>query len=158
MMRVLAVGRLKDRFYRDACAEYTKRLGRYGSFAVHEVDDLCAPLRLSALQQEAVKNSEGEKLLRLLRPQDVAVVLDARGKAMDSTQLAAWIEQMRMQGKPHLSFLIGGSLGHGDAVVQRADLTLTLSPMTLPHALARLVLLEQLYRAETILRGEAYHK
>lgn len=158
MMRVLAVGRLKDRFYREGCAEYAKRLSAYGGFAVQEVDDAPASARLSALEEEGVKRAEGDKLLRLLRPQEVAVALDGRGKRFSSTRLAEWLGDMRVSGKPDIAFLIGGSLGHGQAVLQRADLLLTLSDMTLPHALARLVLLEQLYRAEKILRGETYHK
>lgn len=158
MMRILAVGRLKDKFYKDGCAEYEKRLRAYGGFTIHEVDDAPAPARLSAAEQLGVKQAEGEKLLKLLRPQDAVIVLDGRGKRMSSPQLADWIASMRVSGKPGMAFLIGGSLGHGDAVMQRADLVLTLSDMTLPHALARLVLIEQLYRAEKILRGETYHK
>lgn len=157
-MRILAVGRLKDKFYRDGCAEYEKRIRAYSAFSIVEVADEPAPVRLSPAQEEAVKEAEGAKLLKLLRPSETVVVLDVQGKHLSSEQLAAWIGEQRLSGKPDIAFLIGGSLGHGAEVLKRADARISLSAMTYPHALARLVLLEQLYRAEKILRGETYHK
>ena len=154
---VLAVGKLKDRFFEEGCAEYSKRLQRYCTLTVREVPDERAPEELSPAQEEQVKAREGKRLLNLLDPKDHVIALTVMGKAYTSEGLAARIGALRDQGR-NVSFLIGGSLGLSQEAVDRADEELSLSKLTLPHRLARLVLLEQLYRSWKILNHETYHK
>ena len=154
---VLAVGKLKDRFFEEGCAEYAKRLSRYCTLAVREAADEKAPEDLSPAQEAKVKAREGQRLMSLLDPRDHVIVLTVTGKAYTSEGLAERIGALRDQGK-NVSFLIGGSLGLSPEAVARADEELSLSRMTLPHRLARLVLLEQLYRSFKILNHETYHK
>ena len=154
---VLAVGQLKDRFFEEGCAEYSKRLQRYCTLTVREVPDERAPEELSPAQEEQVKAREGKRLLSLLDPKDHVIALTVTGKAYTSEGLAARIGALRDQGR-NVSFLIGGSLGLSKEAVDRADEELSLSKLTLPHRLARLVLLEQLYRSWKILNHETYHK
>ena len=154
---VLAMGKLKDRFFEEGCAEYSKRLQRYCTLTVREVPDERAPEELSPAQEEQVKAREGKRLLNLLDPKDHVIALTVTGKAYTSEGLAARIGALRDQGR-NVSFLIGGSLGLSQEAVDRADEELSLSKLTLPHRLARLVLLEQLYRSWKILNHETYHK
>lgn len=154
---VLAVGKLKDRFFEEGCAEYEKRLARYCTLTVREAADEKAPEALSPAQEAQVKGKEGKRLLSLLDPKDHVIALTVTGKAYSSEGLAQRIGQLRDQGK-NASFLIGGSLGLSKEAVDRADEELSLSKLTLPHRLARLVLLEQLYRSFKILNHETYHK
>lgn len=154
---VLAVGKLKDRFFEEGCAEYSKRLQRYCTLTVREVPDERAPEELSPAQEEQVKAREGKRLLNLLDPKDHVIALTVTGKAYTSEGLAERIGALRDRGK-NVTFLIGGSLGLSREAVDRADEELSLSKLTLPHRLARLVLLEQLYRSFKILNHETYHK
>ena len=154
---VLAVGKLKDRFFEEGCREYEKRLARYCTFTVREAADERAPEALSPAQEEQVKEKEGKRLLAMLDPKDHVIALTVTGKAYTSEGLAERIGQLRDRGK-NVSFLIGGSLGLSREAVDRADEELSLSKLTLPHRLARLVLLEQLYRSFKILNHETYHK
>ena len=154
---VLAVGKLKDRFFEEDCAEYSKRLQRYCTLTVREVPDERAPEELSPAQEAQVKAREGKRLLNLLDPKDHVIALTVTGKAYTSEGLAARIGALRDPGR-NVSFLIGGSLGLSKEAVDRADEELSLSKLTLPHRLARLVLLEQLYRSWKILNHETYHK
>ena len=154
---VLAVGKLKDRFFEEGCAEYAKRLARYCALTVREAADEKAPENLSSAQEEQVKEREGKRLLSFLDPKDHVIALTVTGKAYTSEGLAGRIGALRDQGR-NVSFLIGGSLGLSKEAVDRADEELSLSKLTLPHRLARLVLLEQLYRSFKILNHETYHK
>ena len=154
---ILAVGKLKDRFFQEGCAEYEKRLLRYCTLTVREAADEKAPENLSPAQETQVKEKEGKRLLSLLDPRDHVIALTVTGKAYTSEGLAERIGDLRDQGK-NVSFLIGGSLGLSREAVDRSDEELSLSRLTLPHRLARLVLLEQLYRSFKILNHETYHK
>lgn len=154
---ILAVGKLKERFFEEGCAEYAKRLARYCILRVREAADEKAPESLSPAQEEQVKDREGKRLLSLLEPRDHVIALTVTGKAYTSEELAERIGALRDQGR-NVSFLIGGSLGLSQEAVNRADEELSLSKLTLPHRLARLVLLEQLYRSFKILNHETYHK
>ena len=154
---ILAVGKLKDRFFEEGCAEYAKRLGRYCALTVREAADEKAPEDLSPAQEQQVKEKEGKRLLGMLDPKDHVIALTVTGKAYTSEGLAERIGALRDRGK-NISFLIGGSLGLSREAVDRADEELSLSKLTLPHRLARLVLLEQLYRSFKILNRETYHK
>ena len=154
---ILAVGKLKDRFFEEGCAEYARRLARYCTLDLREAADEKAPENLSPAQEEQAKGKEGKRLLAMLDPKDHVIALTVTGKAYTSEGLAQRIGVLRDQGK-NVSFLIGGSLGLSKEVVDRADEELSLSKLTLPHRLARLVLLEQLYRSFKILNHETYHK
>ena len=154
---VLAVGKLKDRFFEEGCAEYSRRLGRYCALTLREAADEKAPEDLSPAQEQQVKEKEGKRLLGMLDPKDHVIALTVTGKAYTSEALAERIGQLRDRGK-NVTFLIGGSLGLSKEAVDRADEELSLSKLTLPHRLARLVLLEQLYRSFKILNHETYHK
>ena len=154
---ILTVGKLKERFFEEGCAEYAKRLARYCVLRVREAADEKAPESLSPAQEEQVKDREGKRLLSLLDPRDHVIALTVTGKAYTSEGLAERMGALRDQGR-NVSFLIGGSLGLSQEAVSRADEELSLSKLTLPHRLARLVLLEQLYRSFRILNHETYHK
>ena len=154
---VLAVGKLKERFFEEGCAEYEKRITRYCTLSVREAADEKAPETLSPAQEEQVKEREGKRLLSLLDPKDHVIALTVTGKAYTSEGLAERMGALRDRGK-NVTFLIGGSLGLSREAVDRADEELSLSKLTLPHRLARLVLLEQLYRSFKILNHETYHK
>ncbi len=154
---ILAVGKLKDRFFEEGCAEYEKRLMRYCTLTLREAADEKAPEALSPAQESQVKEREGKRLLSLLDPRDHVIALTITGRQYTSEGLAAHIGALRDRGR-NVSFLIGGSLGLSAEAVARADEELSLSKLTLPHRLARLVLLEQLYRSFKILNHETYHK
>ena len=145
---VIAVGKLKERFWKDACAEYLKRLSAYSPTTVREIPDSTLD------REEAPLLAALDKL-----PADAHVVLlDIRGKQASSEQLATKLESLAIQGVSHVAFVIGGSDGVSEAVRARCDERLSFGPITLPHNLARVVLLEQVYRAHKIIRGEPYHK
>ncbi len=157
-IRVLCVGKLKERYFVEACAEYEKRLSRYHTLFVTEVADERAPETLSAAEEARVMEREGERLLRLIGPKDYVVALTPGGTEQTSPAFAAHLSALADGGTRDVSFLIGGSLGLSRAVLTRANETLSFGKMTLPHRIARLVLLEQLYRAARISAGEPYHK
>ena len=155
---VLCVGKMKEKAYRELADEYLKRLGRYGKIEEIEIPDLPEPLGNSAALEEQVKTREGEALLAKIRPGDRVIALTIRGKQRSSEELAEHIREMRTGGVGRVIFVIGGSLGLGENVLARADEEMSMSRMTFPHRLARVMLLEQLYRAEKIISGERYHK
>lgn len=157
-LRVLAAGKLKDAYFRDAAAEYCKRLGRYCKIEIREIPDEKAPPSLSPAQIEAVKSKEGGALLGLLSVPDIVIALDERGSQLSSEQLAALVDSYLTRGRSDFAFLIGGSHGLSEAVRERADVVLSLSKLTFGHQMARVILLEQLYRACKINAGETYHK
>ncbi|MDI9505218.1 MAG: 23S rRNA (pseudouridine(1915)-N(3))-methyltransferase RlmH [Clostridiales bacterium] len=154
---VLCVGKLKEEWQRSACREYLKRLSRYGRFAVVEVPDQSEPLNASDAQRRQVMDREGEALLKQIRPGDWVAALCIRGEAPDSHGLAKKMGQWEQAGR-RVVLVIGGSLGLSDAVLARADQRLSFSRLTFPHALMRVILLEQLYRSCKINAGERYHK
>ena len=148
---ILCVGSLKEKYFTDACNEYLKRLTRYGSFELKQVPDL------KIADKSGVVRREGEALLKQIRRDDYVVALAIDGKQLSSTELADKCADWRMNGRRTV-FVIGGSLGHSPEVLARADYKLSFSKMTFPHQLMRVILLEQVYRAMTILSGEKYHK
>lgn len=152
---IVAVGKLKERFWTDACAEYLKRLQPYAKTEVREVADV-DPARAGGV--EAAREREGAAVLAALSPSSHMVLLAIDGKERSSEGLARRIDELKLRGASDIAFVIGGSDGVSDAVRARADETLSFGPITLPHNLARVVLLEQLYRAQKISRGEPYHK
>ena len=154
---ILCVGTMKEKPYREMADEYLKRLGRFGKYEEIEVPDLPESTGSAALEEQ-VRIKEGEALLSRIRPGDRVIALTIPGKQTDSPGLARHLQEMRTGGVQRTVFVIGGSLGLGKNVLNRADEELSMSKMTFPHQLARVMLLEQLYRAEKILAGERYHK
>lgn len=155
---VIAVGKIKEKFYRDALAEYGKRLGRYCKLEILQVEDERTPDKAGTSLEDAVRAREAERILRCLREDAFTVVLDLRGRMFDSEAFAGQIEQLATGGVSHIQFVIGGSLGLHEKVCKKADLTVSFSKMTFPHQLMRVILLEQIYRACRIINGEPYHK
>lgn len=156
-IHLCCVGKLKERFYEEGCGEYSKRLGRYCRLTITEAADEKAPEELSLKEQIQVKEREGKRILSAVGPKEHVIALAIGGKKYTSEKMAERIGALESQGK-EVCFVIGGSLGLSEEVLRRADETLSLSDLTLPHRLARLVLLEQLYRCFKILHHEAYHK
>lgn len=156
-MALICMGRLKEKYWRDAAAEYEKRLSRFGKWETIELPDLPEPANSSPAIEEQIKKKEGEAILARIRDGDIVVCLCIDGRQMDSVQLSAKLTELIDTGR-RVVFVIGGSLGLSPEVVRRAQLRLSFSPMTFPHQLARVMLLEQTYRALKIAAGERYHK
>ena len=156
-MALICMGRLKEKYWRDAAAEYEKRLSRFGKWETIELPDLPEPSNSSPAIEEQIKKKEGDAILSKIRDGDIVVCLCIDGKQMDSVQLSKKLTVLNDTGR-RVVFVIGGSLGLAQAVVARAQVKLSFSPMTFPHQLARIMLLEQTYRAMKIAAGERYHK
>lgn len=146
---VVCAGRLKEKYWQEAAAEYVKRLSRYNRTEIVEVPD--QPEGPQAMKKE------GEAMLHHIRPDDYVVALCIDARQQTSEQLAAFFRQREMS-PARVVFVVGGSLGLHPDVLARADETLSMSQMTFPHQLARVMLLEQIYRAHKIKAGEKYHK
>ncbi len=157
-MTVMAMGKMKEKPYRQMADEYLKRLSRFGRFEEVELPDLPEPANSSEAIEQQLRSREGEMMLSRLKPNDYVIALTIPGKMMDSPALARHLEDLMTRGESSIVFVVGGSLGLGDAVVARANEELSMSKMTFPHQLARVMLLEQLYRAMKIRAGERYHK
>lgn len=155
---ILAVGKIKEAFYREAVAEFQKRLRRYVKLEIIETADERTPEDASALENSRIRELEGERLLKYIRTDTYVVALAIEGKMLDSAALSEKIRMLGVGGVSHIVFVIGGSLGLSDAVLKRADLQLSFSKMTFPHQLMRVILLEQIYRSYRILNHEPYHK
>ena len=154
---ILCVGKLKEKPYRQMADEYLKRLGRFGKYEEAEIPDLPESGGSAALDEQ-VKMKEGEAILSRIRPGDRVIALTIPGKQTDSPSLSKHLQELRTGGAGRIVFVIGGSLGLGKNVLERADEEMSMSPMTFPHQLARVMLLEQLYRSEMIAAGARYHK
>jgi 23S rRNA (pseudouridine1915-N3)-methyltransferase len=157
-IQIVAVGKLKEKYWVQGIQEYTKRLGPYAKLQMIEVADEKAPDSMSAAEERQVKEREGEWILAQLNADAYVIALAIDGQAWSSEQLAGKLEELGTYGRSKVSFVIGGSLGLSDGVLQRADMKLSFGRMTYPHQLMRLILVEQVYRAFKIVRGEPYHK
>ena len=155
---VISVGKLKEKPYRLMADEYLKRLSRFGKYEEIELPDLPERDGASPAEERQIKTREGEAMLQRIRPGDRVIALTIPGKQRSSEELAVEMAEAKNRGTGRLVFLIGGSLGLGENVLARADGEMSMSRMTFPHQLARVMLLEQLYRAEKINAGERYHK
>ncbi len=155
---IVCVGKIKEKFYRDALAEYTKRLSRYCSLSITEVADEKTKEQASDVECAIIKDREGERILKSIREDGYVIALAIDGKNLDSVELSKKIENLALTGKSNLYFVIGGSLGLSDEVMKRADYKLSFSRMTFPHQLMRVILLEQIYRSYRIINHEPYHK
>jgi len=155
-LEIVCLGKLRERFWQDACSEYQKRLTRYCKLEISELSDHPIAQNASPAQEEAVRNAESEALLRRIKGQ-VVVAMDVGGKQITSPELARLIGDCRNSGRD-ISFVIGGSLGFNDEVRRRSDHIISFGRVTYPHQLMRVILLEQIYRGFKILSGETYHK
>ena len=155
---LLCVGKLKESHWRDACAEYIKRLSTYCRAQVIEVAEERVADNPSAAQIAATVEAEGKRLLSHITADSLVIALCIEGKEMDSAQLSQYIQKATVNGASKIVLVIGGSWGLSDSVKSRADLRLSMSPMTFPHQLARVMVLEQLYRSFQIASGGKYHK
>ncbi len=156
-MALICMGRLKEGYWRDAAAEYGKRLSRFGRLETIELPDLPEPAHSSPAIEAQIRKKEGEAILSRIREDDIVVCLCIEGTQLDSLRLSRKLTDLFDTGR-RVVFVIGGSLGLSPEVVARAQLRLSFSPMTFPHQLARIMLLEQTYRALKIAAGERYHK
>ena len=157
-MAILCVGKLKEKPYRQMADEYLKRLGRFGKIEEIELPDLPEPEGAGEAEETRIKLREVEAILGRIKPGDRVICLTIGGKRMSSEALSRHLQEEKTRGVSRFVFVIGGSLGLGDNVLSRADEELSMSDMTFPHQLARVMLLEQLYRAEKIAAGQRYHK
>lgn len=158
LIEIIGVGKLKEKYLVDGINEYAKRLKPYIKFQIIEVPDEKAPDHLSDAEVQIVKDKEGERILAQIKPDAHVVALTLDGKLWSSEDLASELDKLGTYGTSHVVFVIGGSHGIADAVLRRAQQKLCFGRMTLPHQLMRLVLVEQVYRAVKINRGEPYHK
>ena len=155
---VLCVGKIKEKYLKDAISEYEKRLSRYCKLEIIEVIDEKSPEQISAKEESLIQEKEGERLLKHIREEAYVFTLEIDGKELDSVEFAKKIEGLGVTGVSHICFVIGGSIGLGEAVRKRGNFALSFSKMTFPHQLMRVVLLEQIYRGYRIMNGEPYHK
>jgi len=157
-IQLVVVGKVKESYLEQGIREYLKRLGPYANVQIREVPDEKAPEQLSEAEALRVKGKEGERVLAHIKPDAFVIALAIDGEPWTSEQLAGNLEHLATYGRSQVCFVIGGSLGLSDAVLRRADAKLSFGRITLPHQLIRLVLVEQIYRAFKIMRGEPYHR
>lgn len=157
-IKILAVGKIREKYLKEGIQEYTKRLGGTVRLEIIEVEDEPCQEKAFAAEEELIRQKEGEKLLKHIFPQEVVILLDLQGKELSSPDLAELLEEQALSGKSNITFVIGGSLGIADEVRKRANFKWSFSQLTFPHQLIRLMLLEQIYRACKINKGEPYHK
>ena len=156
-MALICMGRLKEKYWRDAVNEYEKRLSRFGKFEEIELPDLPEPANSSSAVEAQICEKEGRAILQKVREDDIVIALCIGGRQLDSVQLSEKLMQLGDTGR-RVVFIIGGSLGLSQAVLNRADTKISFSRLTFPHQLMRVILLEQIYRSFRIIKGEPYHK
>ena len=155
---VLCVGKLKDRYYQEAAAEYVKRLGRHCKLDVVELPESRLPEDPSPGEIQRALAAEAAAIREKLPRGGAVIALCIEGKPCSSVELSRRMQELAVSGKSQLTFLIGGSVGLAEDLKRQADWRLSMSPMTFPHHLARIMLLEQIYRAYQIAGGAKYHK
>jgi 23S rRNA (pseudouridine1915-N3)-methyltransferase len=155
---VISVGKLKEKYLKDAIQEYSIRLTKYCKLDIIEVPDEKAPENMSAAEEDIVKLKEGQTILKNIKADTYIIALAIQGKQLSSEKFAGLISDLGLRGKSNIAFVIGGSLGLSEEVLKRADYHLSFSAMTFPHQLMRVILLEQVYRGYRIMKGEPYHK
>ena len=158
MIKIIVVGKLKERFYEDAAAEYLKRLSSYAKVQVVQVADEKAGENLSVKEAEQIREKEAAAILKQIKPGEYVISLEIKGDRLSSEQFAGMLENLSLSGRPDITFVIGGSIGLGQSVFRRADRHISFSDLTFPHQLMRVILLEQIYRAYKIIKKEPYHK
>ena len=157
-IKIIGVGKVKEKYFKAGIAEYAKRMERYAKFEIVEVPDEKAPETLSQAEMDAVMAKEGERILAKIKDREYVYALAIKGKERSSEEFAKEINQLATYGHSDITFVIGGSLGLSPAVLKRANTQISFGRFTLPHKLMRLVLAEQIYRAFTIINGLPYNK
>ena len=155
---IITVGKIKEKYLKDAIAEYSKRLSKYCKLEMIEVADEKTPENASEVMEDAIRAKEAERILKYLKEDAYVITLEIHGKQLSSEELADKMEKLGVQGTSHIMFVIGGSIGLGKEVLARSDYPLSFSKMTFPHQLMRVILLEQIYRSYRIINNEPYHK
>lgn len=155
---LITVGKIKEKYLKDAIAEYSKRLSRYCKLEIIEVADEKTPDHASESVEDAIRSKEAERIQKYIKEDAHVITLEIGGKQLASEELAEKIDKLGIQGVSHIIFIIGGSIGLGREVLSRSDYALSFSKMTFPHQLMRVILLEQIYRSYRIINGEPYHK
>lgn len=155
---LITVGKIKEKFFADAIDEYKKRLSRYCKLEIIQVADEKTPDNASETAERQIKDKEGERILSFIKEGAYVTALAIEGEMLNSVELSEKVSSLGVRGTSHLVFIIGGSLGLSKEVLKRADHKLSFSPMTFPHQLMRVILLEQIYRSYRIINGEPYHK
>ena len=155
---VITVGKLKEKYLKDAIAEYSKRLSKYCKLEIVEVADEKTPDQASEVVENHIRDKEGERILKYIKEDAFVITLEIGGQLLSSEEFAEKIEKLGIQGISHICFVIGGSIGLGQEMLKRSDYALSFSKMTFPHQLMRVILLEQIYRSYRIINGEPYHK
>lgn len=155
---VLCVGKLKEKFYQEAAAEYAKRLGRHCKLEIIELPESRLPEDPSAAEIQRALAAEAAAIRERLPRGGAVIALCIEGRPCSSVELSRRMQELAVSGKSQLTFLIGGSVGLSEDLKRQADWRLSMSPMTFPHHLARIMLLEQIYRACQIAAGTKYHK
>lgn len=157
-IQIVSVGNLKEKYLKDAVAEYVKRLSRYCKVTINEVSEEKVPETLSDAEKEQALRREADRIRNALFKNTFTVVLDLKGKQPDSLEFSKLLSSWMLQGKSSISFVIGGSIGLDRQLAKEADYSLCLSNLTFPHQLTRVILLEQIYRCFKIMNNETYHK
>ena len=157
-IKIVTVGKLKEKYLKDGIAEYIKRISRFTKLEMIELADEKTPDKASELENQKILETEGARILSKVGERDFVVVLAIEGKTFSSEDFSKQLEQASIKGYSTLTFIIGGSLGLAPIVKNRANLSVSFGRLTLPHQLMRLVLVEQIYRAFTIQQGSPYHK
>ena len=155
---ILCVGKIKEAFYRQAIDEYAKRLSKYCKLEIVEVADEKTPDKASEVLESQIKEKEAERLIDKLKEDSYIFTLEIKGKKYTSESFSETIERLTVQGKSHLTFVIGGSLGLHEKILKLSNQPISFSDMTFPHQLMRVILTEQIYRAFRIMNHEPYHK
>ena len=155
---ILTVGKIKEKYLKDAISEYSKRLSKYCKLEIIEVADEKTVENASEVVEEGIRNKEGERLLKYIKDDAFVITLEINGKLLTSEELSDKINKLGISGTSHIIFVIGGSIGLGKEVLKRSNFALSFSKMTFPHQLMRVILLEQVYRSYRIINNEPYHK
>ena len=157
-INIIAIGKIKEKFTKEAIEEFQKRLSRYCKLNIMELEDEKAPQNLSQKDMDIIKDKEGERILNKLNPSSYIIALDIKGKSLSSEDFSKKMEDLMVEGNNHITFIIGGSIGISKEVLSKCNYKLSFSKMTFPHQLMRLILLEQIYRGFRIMKNEPYHK
>jgi len=155
---IICVGKIKEKYLKSAIEEYTKRLSRYCKLNIVELNDEKTPDNASEKEEILIKQKEGESILRSIKENMFVIALELKGDMISSVELSNYIRDLGIRGDSNIAFVIGGSLGLSNAVLERSNFKLCFSKMTFPHQLFRVMLLEQVYRGFRIISGEPYHK
>ena len=159
ILRIIAVGKLKEIYWLKGVEEYSNRLRPYIRLEIVEIPEARTPEGASRAEKEKVMGLEAKAILeRLNKTEALTIALDRKGKFLDSEEMAKFLELQILEGRSEITWIIGGPLGLAHSVIDRADLVLSFSKLTFPHQMMRLILLEQIYRSFRIMRHEPYHR